>query len=141
MVPTRLRDVVGLAGVAALSGVLYFFWLYTPVLDHWTINQWRSVALAATVVIGSVGAILNYRASTMWIGSLLGILLAGGWAFSFGNDLPSQNIFGWSGLREHAEHFWFEILLFSFVAALGACCARLIVKVLGNSPNGTTVQQ
>jgi len=125
MVPIKLRDAVGVLIAAMLSGILYRYWLITPVLEYVTFNEWRAVAILVTLVVGGAWPLFKWNVSTLVVGFLVGILVSGAWlAWRAQDALPASLGFA---LQSHLESFWPDVIMLTVVVMLGGyCSARLV---------------
>ena len=122
MVPIKRRDTAGVLIAAILSGVLYRYWLITPVLEYLTINEWRVLAVLVMLVIGSVWPLFEWKVSSRVVGFIAGILVSGAWLEWRAQDaLPAS--FG-SAFQSHLESFWPDVTMLTAAVMLGAYCSK-----------------
>jgi len=124
MAPIKRRDVVGLLVAATLSGILYRYWLSTPVLEYLTINEWHGVAVLVTLAVSGVWPLFKWNVSTLVVGFTAGILVAGTWLeWRSQRALPSSV---GAAFQLHLESFRSDVIMLTVAVLFGGyCSARL----------------
>ena len=119
--------VVGFARASILaiaSGALYWRWLTTPVLDYWSLNEWRAVAIVLAACLGAIGGLRKLSLASIGCGVALGMIACGTWLDWYHNDVRIS--VGYA-LRSHLGMFWREVSMLALAAVAGGLCtARLI---------------
>ena len=110
-----------------LSGIGHFRWLSAPLLDGWTMPQWRILALAAAIAIGGLAA-FRIRSAALVTASVAVGLLAGGTAAETGNGNPYLI----DAARTYVSTLWFDAVSQSAAAGLAA---RYVTRTLDRRPS------
>lgn len=126
MFPISTRQVVKVSVVAAVSAVLYRYWLLAPVLGVLSMIQWCAAALAVAAVFGGVLGMWRFNVLVLIFGTMVGLFLGGTWAgwHTPGNDMPAS--IG-AAFESNLESFWrvmILILLIITVTVSGVFSAR-----------------
>jgi hypothetical protein len=108
--------------LSLLSGIGHFRWLSSPVLEGWTMVQWRVAALAAAIAIGGLAA-FRIRSAAMVTACVAVGLLAGGTAAQLAGDGSPYLI---DAARTYVSTLWFDAV--SQAAAAGLA-ARLVTRL------------
>lgn len=75
-----------LAGVAAISGCAYVWWLRAPVVDTVSLVAWRVVGLVTAASIGGIGAVATGSWVRVGIALSIGVLTGAAWSEWWLND-------------------------------------------------------
>lgn len=120
------RGFARVSTTAAISAVLYWLWLTTPVLDYWSRTEWCAVAMVIAVGLGAIGALRKWNIAGMAGGAASGMLMSGTWLGWRYTDVSTSLVYA---LKSHLEGFWHEISLLTIVAAAGALCTARLVRL------------
>ena len=124
IVRTRVVTIVLLS---LFSGVGHFRWLSAPLLDGWSLPQWRIVALAAAIAIGGLAA-FRIRSATLVTTSVAVGPLAGGTAA----QMATTNPYVIDAARTYLNTLWFDAVSQSAAAGLAA---RFVTRALNRRPS------
>jgi hypothetical protein len=113
--------------LSLLSGIGHFRWLSTPLLDGWTMPQWRILALAAALAIGGLAA-FRIRSAALVTASVAVGLLVGGTAAETGNGNPYLI----DASRTYVSTLWFDAVSQSAAAGLAA---RFVTRTFNRHPS------
>src|SRR5262245_37751363 len=124
MLPLSTRAVVKVSIAAALSAILYQYWLSMSVLHYLSVNQWRAVAIAMAVAVGTIWVLCRWGLSALVCGFIVGLLVGGTWAeWQFPQDVQRSLD---DAFASHWESFWRDMILLTVaVTGSGFCSARL----------------
>ena len=123
MVSVSKRDVALVSIAAVLSAILYRYWLITPVLDHFSINQWRAVAIGVAALGGSLRGLAKWNLSTLVSGFMVGELAGGTWV-----ALPASHASLGDAFKSNLESLGGEMIAFIFAVTLGGYCSSRFAK-------------
>jgi hypothetical protein len=111
--------------VTFLIGVVYRYWLVTPVLQYLSLRNWYLVAIVVAAATGCIMSLLKLPTLALVSASVAGLLLGGTWAaWHFPNDVPIS-VSG--AFQSHLETFWRQILILTATVTIaGVCCTRFL---------------